>query len=373
MSRTRKADLIVVGGGPAGLSAAVAAGSHGARVVVVESDHKSGGQLVKQTHKFFGSREEFAGTRGNEIASRLMAELESLADRVQILNGTTVTGYYREEELFSAMREEREYFLIDARRAVVATGAQERIVPFAGNDLPGVYGAGAVQTLMNVYGVVPGDRVLMVGAGNIGLIVSYQLRQAGVEVAAVLEAAPKVGGYWVHAAKIRRLGIPILLRHTVLEAIGDDRVEAAQVSRLDERFRPVGERLTVPCDLICMAVGLTPSTELFWQAGCEMRYVGELCGHVPLRDANMRTSNPGFWVAGDAAGIEEASAAMIEGRLAGLDAACSLGLPVSVVEMEALRGRLANLRAGEKGCAIRSGLGRICIEEWEGETLVGNA
>ena len=80
---------------------------------------------------------------------------------------------------------------------------------FPNNDLPGIYGAGAVQTLMNVYGVLPGKRMLMVGAGNIGVIVAYQLLQAGVDVAGIIEAAPKIGGYWVHAAKVQRASVPI--------------------------------------------------------------------------------------------------------------------------------------------------------------------
>ena len=94
-------------------------------------------------------------------------------------------------------------------KIILATGASEKFLEFPGNDLPGIYGAGAVQTLMNVAGVKPAERVLMVGAGNIGLIVSYQLMQAGVEVAGIIEAAPKIGGYLVHASKIRLSGLGI--------------------------------------------------------------------------------------------------------------------------------------------------------------------
>ena len=95
------------------------------------------------------------------------------------------------------------------------------MLAFVNNDLPGVYGAGAVQTLMNLYGVVPGNNILMVGAGNIGLIVSYQLLQAGIKVEAIVEALPKIGGYLVHAAKIRRLGVPIYTSHSLKEVYGN--------------------------------------------------------------------------------------------------------------------------------------------------------
>ena len=136
---------------------------------------------------------------------------------------------------------EERYFKAKPKKVVVATGALEKLIPFLGNDLPGVYGAGAVQTLMNVYGVKPAKRVLMVGAGNIGLIVSYQLLQAGVDVVAIVEFAPKVGGYWVHAAKVRRLGVPIYLRHTVKRAIGESAVEGAVIQAVDERGAFVGD------------------------------------------------------------------------------------------------------------------------------------
>lgn len=123
------------------------------------------------------------------------------------------------------------------------------------------------------------------------------------------------------------------------------------------------------CDVICMAVGLTPTCELLWQAGCEMRYVPELAGHVAVRDRSMRTSCPDIWIAGDAAGIEEASTAMVEGRIAGLASAHSLGHVDEEVFEEKLKGywrRLDALRGGEAGSKARSGISKIMIETWEG-------
>ncbi|MDR0649512.1 MAG: NAD(P)/FAD-dependent oxidoreductase [Synergistaceae bacterium] len=360
-----RTDVLVVGGGPAGLSAAAEAASAGADVLIAEGDLHLGGQLVKQSHKFFGSKDEFAGTRGFEIARLLRDEIAQCGDHVKIMLNTTVSGYYPDEKLVTAMVGEEEYVHISPKKIVLASGAQERLIPFPNNDLPGVYGAGAVQTLMNVYGVTPGKRVLMIGAGNIGLIVSYQLLQAGVEVAAILEAMPRIGGYWVHAAKVRRLGVPILLRHSISRAIGGDVVTGAMVCELDEKFAPVGEPQKVDCDTICLAVGLTPSNELLWQAGCKMKYVPFLCGHVPFRDKNMRTSNSDIWMAGDVCGIEEASAAMIEGRIAGMSAAASLGFKVSSENFEGCHARLHNLRAGEVGEKIRIGVSGVTVDGWE--------
>lgn len=364
-SNLLETDLLVIGGGAAGLSAASEAASAGVRTLVLDSDLHPGGQLVKQTHKFFGSKDEYAGTRGYKIAEILLDEINNLGSNVKIMTGTSVTGYYPEEGIYTAMEGEEAYYRIHAKKTVIATGAQERLIPFPNNDLPGVYGAGAVQTLMNVYGVVPGKKVVMVGAGNIGLIVSYQLRQAGVEITAVIEAMPKIGGYWVHAAKIRRLGIPILLRYTILEATGDTVVDGAVISEIDDKFQPIGQTKKIDCDVICMAVGLSPTTELFWQAGAKMFYVPQLCGYVPYRDKTMRTSNPGVWVAGDASGIEEASAAMVEGRIAGFSVAKALGYGADEKKFAEYWNRLEHLRSGEVGEKIRSGISQVMVNGWE--------
>lgn len=354
-------DVLVIGGGPAGLCAAIEASSVGASVVVVDSDLRLGGQLVKQTHKFFGSAKEYAGTRGFVIADILLEELGKNKDRVKVFTNTTAIGYYPKEDVVACVRGEEEYFKVRAGAIVVATGAQEKLIPFPNNHLPGVYGAGAVQTFMNVYGVVPGRRALMVGAGNIGLIVSYQLLQAGVDVAGIVEFMPKVGGYWVHAAKVRRLGVPIYLRHTIKEAHGKEVLEGVTVMRVDGEGRPTGDEFYVECDVLCLAVGLSPTLDILWQAGCEMKYVPQLGGFVPIRNDQMRTSNPKFWVAGDAAGIEEASSAMLEGRVAGLSAASYLGYrPVDFeVRMKEYWGRLWALRAGEPGVKVMEGLRHV--------------
>jgi sarcosine oxidase subunit alpha len=311
----KEAEVVIVGAGPAGLSAAKVLLNHGIRPLVLDENPHLGGQLIKQTHKFFGSRAERAGTRGFSIADELVEEIEGEAE---ILRQARVLGLYCEDgRRVLAVAHAEKLLLVAAKDLVVATGAQERFLLFPGNHLPGVYGAGAVQTLMNVYGVKPGERALMVGAGNVGLIVSYQLLQAGVEVDAVVEAMPEIGGYHVHAAKIRRLGVPILTSHTVVRALGKERVEGAMIAQIDGKFEPIpGTERELAVDLICLAVGLNPSTRLLEQAGAQMGYVPELGGRVPLHSPLMETTVPGVYVAGDCAGIGEASTAMLEGELA---------------------------------------------------------
>jgi sarcosine oxidase subunit alpha len=253
---------------------------------------------------------------------------------------------------------------IKPERIVVATGASEKFLAFPNNDLPGIYGAGAVQTLMNVYGVAPGKNVLMVGAGNIGLIVSYQLMQAGVNVKAIIDAAPKIGGYLVHASKVRRMGVPILTSHTVKYAYGKDSLEKVTIWELDENWQPIpGTEKDFDVDVMCISVGLSPLCDIMWQAGCSMKFVPELGGHVPVRDENLETSQKGIYVAGDAAGVEEASSAMVEGRLAGLCAANSIGHYSP--DFEKLKSdcieQLNSLRSGPVGQKILSGLSKVML------------
>jgi thioredoxin reductase len=166
----------------------------------------------------------------------------------------------------------------------------------------------------------------VVGAGNVGLIVGFQMLQAGAEVVAVVEAGERVGGYEVHAAKLQRHGVPILLRHAVTGAVGDGEVEGAIIAQVDDALRVVaGSERRVDVDLIAIAVGLSPLAELAWMAGCRFGHFAPLGGFVPLHGERMRTTAPRLWVAGDIAGIEEASTAMEEGRLAGIGMAAALG------------------------------------------------
>ncbi|OQB22789.1 MAG: Hydrogen cyanide synthase subunit HcnB [Firmicutes bacterium ADurb.Bin182] len=358
-------ELLVIGGGPAGLCAALSAAESGASVTVVERNNRLGGQLIKQTHMFFGSREQYASTRGIDIAKILEAELIKYSRQIEVLTDTAVLGLY-EDGVVNALYKEEDYFKIKPKAIVAATGAYEKSLAFPNNDLPGIYGAGAVQTLMNVYGVKPGNNVLMVGAGNIGLIVSYQLMQAGVRVAAILDAAPKIGGYLVHASKIARMGVPILCSHTVKEAIGKDCLEKAVICMVDERFSPIpGTEKELEVDVMCISVGLTPLCELLAMRGCEMKYVPQLSGSVPVRNERYETTIENLFVAGDASGIEEASSAMVEGRLAGLCAAAKMGYkPADFDErFKGYAAQLKALRSGPVGEHILRGIEQIVSKE----------
>jgi sarcosine oxidase subunit alpha len=338
------------------MCAALEAAHCGKSVILIDDADRLGGQLVKQTHKFFGSKQQNAGSRGIDIAVRLGEEIGKCPE-IDVRLETTAQGIYRDNRAVLLCHGD-DLEPVKAQKVIVATGAMERMLPFSGNDLPGVCGAGAVQTLMNLHGVQPAKKVLMVGAGNIGLIVSYQLMQAGVEVAAIVEAAPNIGGYLVHAAKIRRAGVPIMTGYTVKEAFGKESVEGAVIWELDEKWQPKpGTEKTIECDTICLATGLSPLSDLLWQAGCEMVFSPALGGWVAWRDENLATSQDWIYVAGDVAEVEEASSAMVEGKLAGLSAAKSLGAAGDIDDRIAnVRGQLDSLRAGPVGAKIRSGI-----------------
>jgi NADPH-dependent 2,4-dienoyl-CoA reductase/sulfur reductase-like enzyme len=293
-------------------------------VLLIDENSKPGGQLFKQIHKFFGSREHRAGTRGFEIGTDLLEETRELGIGVWL--STEVCGIYPDKQIWT-VRDGQHNEIVRAKCIIIATGATENAISFKGWTLPGVMGAGAAQTMINISRVLPGRRVLMVGSGNVGLIVSYQLLQAGAEVRAVVEAAPIIGGYGVHSAKLRRAGVPFYLSHTVTEARGKARVESVVINELDREWRAIpGTEKEMNVDTICIATGLTPLSELAWIAGCRFDYVPALGGHMPWHNEQMQTSVPGVYIAGDTAGVEEASSAMEEGRLAGINAAASLGL-----------------------------------------------
>lgn len=366
----KRYDLIVIGAGPAGLSAAIEAAKRGMKVAVFDENAKPGGQLFKQIHKFFGSKEHKAKVRGFRIGEELLKEASEAG--VEVVLNAIVIGLFQEKEITVKIKDKVQHYKGDA--VIIATGASENMVTFKGWTLPGVIGAGAAQTMMNLHGVMPGEKVLMLGSGNVGLVVSYQLLQAGCEVVAIADAAPRVGGYGVHASKVARCGVPFYMSHTIVEAEGDDHVTGVTIGEVGPDWKVIpGTEKHFDVDTICLAVGLSPMSQLANMAGCQMEDNPKKAGFVPVIDKYGETSVPGIFAAGDVSGIEEASSAMIEGRIAGVAAAYRLGF-IEKEELEAkaeeLENALSGLRQGmfapenrgkkieitEEGCAISENL-----------------
>ncbi|MDY6846244.1 MAG: FAD-dependent oxidoreductase, partial [Chloroflexota bacterium] len=300
--------VLIIGGGPAGLSAAIELGKLGVDVLLVDDKSHLGGKLVLQTHRFFGSTKAvYAGTRGVDIAKLLSQQIDEL-DSVQVWLETTAVAIFEEKTVGLWRVEKDDYVLIKPDVLLVATGARERSLPFKGNTLPGIFGAGAFQTLVNRDLVKPTDNLFIVGGGNVGLIAGYHALQAGINVVGLVEAMPQCGGYKVHEDKLARFGVPILTSHTILEAKGKDRVKSVVIAELDHDFQPLqGTEQEIPCDCVLIAVGLNPVDEFFQKA----------------KEVNMAV-----FAAGDAEEIAEASAAMFAGKIKGLEIAKHLGLDI---------------------------------------------
>jgi len=304
-----KCDVLVVGGGPSGLTATMELAKLGFSVVLVDDKERLGGKLLLQTHKFFGSIEDcYAGTRGIDIASKLETEVRTFSN-VTIFKNTSVVGIYKDKKA-GIFVNNKNYVLVDFKGLVVSAGAREKSLIFPGNNLPGVYGAGAFQTLVNRDLVRSAERVFIVGSGNVGLIAAYHALQAGIQMVGICDILDRVSGYKVHADKIKRMGVPIYLNHTVLSAEGNGKLEKVTIAKVNENFNPILETAkTFEVDTLLISVGLVPVDEFYDMA-----------------------NQFGFKVvkAGDAEEIAEASSAMFGGRIAGLEMAKKLGKDVTI-------------------------------------------
>ena len=306
-------DVLIIGGGPAGLSAAIELGEAGVSTILIDDKAHLGGKLVLQTHRFFGSSEAvFAGTRGIDIAKKLEAALRQHTS-VDVWESSTAVGVF-EDKSIGVYKGGEEYVLVFAKMLLMATGAREKSLAFPGNTLPGVYGAGAFQTLVNRDLVRPCENLFIIGGGNVGLIAGYHAIQAGIHVCGLVEAAPECGGYKVHKDKLVRSGVPVFTSHTVIEALGKDHVEKVVIAKVDKNFKPIpGSQRQYDCDTVLIAVGLDPVNEFIGQAE--------------------RVGLPVF-SAGDAKEIAEASAAIFSGKIAGRKIAGFLGKRTEAIPAE---------------------------------------
>ena len=323
-------DLAIVGGGPAGLAAALAALECGVRPTVIDENVELGGQYFRQR----------AGRSAEGEGRDLIARVRAAAD---VRLRTMVWGIFDGRTLALARDDaapgvER----VEARALILATGAYDRPVPFPGWTLPGVMTAGGAQNLMKGAGVLPGRRVLIAGSGPLLLVVAHYLLAGGAEVVALCEAAsmrglwryglrmlPHLGyvrqamGYWRELSRAR---VPVLNGHVITRALGKDALTAAVVSACDDDWTPrPGTERRFDVDAVVVGYGFVPSTDLARLAGCDIRYVHDVGGHVPVLDGDLQTTVPGVFVAGEAGGVAGSAVALDEGRLAGLAAAHHLG------------------------------------------------
>ncbi|MDW7739443.1 MAG: 2Fe-2S iron-sulfur cluster-binding protein [Bacillota bacterium] len=301
-------EVLIIGGGPAGISAAIELGNVGVKVLLIDDKQELGGKLSLQTHNFFGSVADcYAGERGIYIGDTLAENLKRLPT-VDIWLDSTVVGVFSDRKF--GVSGGGTYRLVKAGRVLFTTGAREKSLAFPGADLPGVYGAGAFQTLVNRDLIRCAERLFIVGGGNVGLIGAYHALQAGIDVVGLVEALQKCGGYKVHEDKIKRFGVPVWTSHTVLKIEGSEKVERVITAAVDESFKPIpGTEKIFEVDTVLIAVGLSPVNELLEKA----------------KEYGMDA-----YAAGDANEIAEASAAIFSGKIIGRRIAQSMGIDLPV-------------------------------------------
>lgn len=304
----RAVEVLIIGGGPAGISAAIELGRLGVEVLLVDDKGELGGKLSLQTHNFFGSVHEcYAGTRGIDIGYLLADELNEFSS-VEVWLNTTVIGVYNDKK-FGIAREGK-FQLITPQTVLITAGAREKSLSFPGCDLPGVYGAGAFQTLVNRDLVRCAEKLFIIGGGNVGLIGAYHALQAGIDVVGLVEALARCGGYKVHEDKIKRLGVPVWTSHTVLRVEGNDRVERVVIAQIDKSFQVIpGTERSFCVDTVLVAVGLAPVDELYRKA---------------------QEYGMDVYAAGDAEEIAEASAAIFSGKIVGRKIARKRGVDITI-------------------------------------------
>ena len=326
----RHAEVAVVGGGPAGIQAALAAAGAGARVTLIDDQPSLGGSLRFDTRTYTDVPGVDPGP-GFEIADQLAYSVQA-SSNIEVLSDATAFGLYQ-DNLLGILTGDH-LVKLRAKRIVVATGSYEVPLVFGKNDLPGVMLTTGAQRLMRLYGVKPGEMAVIATNNDAGYYAALDLLEAGVRVTAVVDSRPEFPRGVEAADSLKSRGILILTSQAVARAEGKTRVESAAVIRLEEG-RPTGEERRFDCDTICMSGGFQPASSLLYQSGAELRYDESLGETVPQK------LPPSMYAAGEITGIHDLAASVVQGRLAGTEAAASLGRAASDSDADEIRRQLA--------------------------------
>ncbi len=291
-------DVIVIGSGPGGLAAAAEAKKAGAdAVLIIERDVELGGILLQCIHNGFGVEVFGEDLPGPAYAQRFIDEVEQLG--IDVLLDTMVLDVTPDRKIY-ATGTRSGFSELQARALVMAMGCRERTraqIRIPGMRPSGVYTAGTAQRWVNVEGYMPGKRVVILGSGDIGMIMARRLTFEGAKVERVLEVMPYLTGLSRNYVQcLLDFDIPLQLRHTVKRVLGRDRVEAVEAVAVDERWQPIpGTEEIIPCDTLLLSVGLIPENELSEKAGVRLDPVTG----GPYVDERYQTSVPGIFAAGN--------------------------------------------------------------------------
>lgn len=297
-------ELIVIGGGPAGLAAAVAAHEKGITdILIIERDQKLGGILNQCIHNGFGLHYFKEELTGPEYAARFINMVQEA--NIEVLLDTMVLEVTENKEVH-IVNKEQGYQILTAKALVFAMGCRERTrgaIGIAGSRPAGVFTAGTAQRYVNMEGYIVGKKVIILGSGDIGLIMARRMTLEGADVLACIEVMPYSGGLTRNIVQcLDDYAIPLLLSHTITEIRGKNRVEQVVVSKVDEKRQPIsGTEQTFDCDTILLSVGLIPENELSRDAHLDL----DSKTNGPFVYENMETSVPGIFACGNVVHVHD--------------------------------------------------------------------
>ena len=349
-------DIVIVGGGPAGLAAALAARENGvADILILEREDRLGGILNQCIHNGFGLHTFQEELTGPEYAARYIEKVEELQIPYKL---QTMVLNIMPDKRVAAMNREDGLFEVQAKAVILAMGCRER--PRGALNIPGfrpagIYTAGTAQRLVNIEGFLPGRKIVILGSGDIGLIMARRLTLEGARVQAVVEILPKSGGLQRNIVQcLADFDIPLLLRHTVVDIKGRERVSSVTVSAVDEQGKPIpGTGQEYDCDTLLLSVGLIPENELTRELGARM----DPATHGPVVNEKLETTIPGVFACGNVLHVHGlVDSVSEEAAEAGKNAA------VSIKQTEERR---LTCIICPKGCSLRVRLeaGRVTLVE----------